>query len=59
MSYDPFFIYYYCSKQIHVYRKYCKHSLNSKLLINATRLLVKNFEKLGKTKQNLYIFIKF
>lgn len=52
MGCDPFFIYYYCAEQIHLYRGYCNSTDTPKLIIDATGSIVKPFHKFGidKTK---------
>lgn len=44
---DPFFVHYFNSEQIHVYRNYCKNSRNPKVIIDATGSVISNFKKLG------------
>lgn len=47
---DPFFVDYYSSEQIHLYRSYCKHERSPKLVIDATGSVVKPFRKFGLEK---------
>jgi len=47
---DPFFVYYYSSEQIHLYRSYCKNERSPKLIIDATGSVVKQFKKFGLEK---------
>lgn len=53
---DPFSIYYYNPKQIHMYRKYFT-SVTHKWIIDATGSVVKNFIKFGLEKtKNLFLY---
>jgi len=45
-----FFVYYSDAEQIHLYRKYCSHVKYPKIIIDATRSVVKKFKKLGLNK---------
>jgi len=52
IGYYPFYVNYYCSKQVHMYRGYCSSTNNPKLVIDATGSIVKKFHKFGEEKTN-------
>ncbi|KAF0698453.1 Uncharacterized protein FWK35_00033560, partial [Aphis craccivora] len=47
---NPFFLHYYLSEQIHIYRQYCRSFKYPKLIIDATDSAVKPFKKLNSEK---------
>lgn len=51
IGFDPFFVHYHSSEQIHLYRSYCRNRNTPTLIIDATGSIVKKFKKLclGKT----------
>lgn len=49
IGFDPFYVYYHCAEQVHMYRSYCKEA-NPKLIIDATGSIVKKFIKYGTVK---------
>jgi len=57
IGYDPFYVYYHCAEQIHIYRGYCNSTQIPKLIIDATGSVVKKFCKFGGNKTNsLYLY---
>jgi len=50
MGFDPFFIHYHCTEQIHIYRNYCKSVEHPRLVIDDTGSVIKNFSKFGFEK---------
>ncbi|CAI6373556.1 unnamed protein product [Macrosiphum euphorbiae] len=49
---NPFFVHYFCSEQINIYRQYCRSVRYPKLVIDATGSVVKPFKKLNAVKTN-------
>jgi len=57
IGYYLFYVNYFCSEQIHMYRGYCSKTKNPKLVIDATGSVVKKFYKFGVEKTNtLYLY---
>ncbi|KAE9522158.1 hypothetical protein AGLY_017418 [Aphis glycines] len=57
IGYDPFYVYYHCAEQIHIYRGYYNSTQIPKLIIDATDSVVKKFCKFGRKKTNsLYLY---
>jgi len=52
MGIHPFFLHYYSSEQIHLYRNYTKNVSHPILIIDATGSVVKSFKKFGNEKTN-------
>jgi len=52
MGIHPFFIHYYSSEQIHLYRNYTKVVSHPILIIDAIGSVVKSFKKFGNEKTN-------
>lgn len=49
---NPFFVHYFCSEQINIYRQYCRSVRYPKLVIDAIGSVVKQFKKLNAVKTN-------
>lgn len=53
----PFFLHYQSSKQIHVYRDYCRNCPRPKIIIDATGSVISNFKKFGTEKtKSLFLY---
>jgi len=58
IEYDPFYVYYYCAEQTHMYRGYCNSTQIPKLIIDATGSVVKKFRKFGEKKLIHFTYMK-
>jgi len=59
IGYNPFFfLFYYCSEQINIYRQYCRSLKYPKLILDATGSIVKPFRKLNSEKTILFFCTK-